>query len=327
MKFALSIIFTFFFVPLAARAASPGDVVINEIAWMGTTNSHFDEWIELYNNTNAEISLEGWVLYSTTDGTPNIVLEKTIPPKGFYLLERTNDTSVASIPADQIYKGDLKNSGEHLELKDAQGNLTDGVNSLGEWFAGENIAPTERKTMERKNPALASDFTNWGTSTPVGGTPKSQNSLYSVSALPPPEPQQPQPQPQQPQPPEPQALPLQEQQSLVLPPEPNPQSVVETATTTQPVEIPIITQAENPPATESQKEPRVPEVKEIKKVKVISKKVVESIISTSTPPSQHVAAIGDVAPDNKNIFLYSLAPLLALLSAGVILLLKKRLQK
>jgi hypothetical protein len=170
----------FAFVASPTYAANVGDVVINEIAWMGTANSHFDEWIELYNNTNAPISLDGWVLQSTTDGRPAITLAGSISARNFFLLERTDETSVPDQQADQIYVGDLKNSGERLELKDEQGNIIDDVNSLGEWFAGYNIEPTERKTMERKNPALAGDFTNWGTSIPIGGTPKSQNSVYSA---------------------------------------------------------------------------------------------------------------------------------------------------
>ena len=39
-----------------AWGANPGDVVINEVMWAGADN----EWIELYNNTDEEINLEGW---------------------------------------------------------------------------------------------------------------------------------------------------------------------------------------------------------------------------------------------------------------------------
>ncbi|NCP04703.1 MAG: lamin tail domain-containing protein, partial [Deltaproteobacteria bacterium] len=39
-------------------------VVITEVAWMGTSASSSDEWIELYNTTNARVNLDGWRLRS-----------------------------------------------------------------------------------------------------------------------------------------------------------------------------------------------------------------------------------------------------------------------
>ena len=41
----------------AAATAETHDVVINEVAWMGTAADHNDEWIELYNATDAPITL------------------------------------------------------------------------------------------------------------------------------------------------------------------------------------------------------------------------------------------------------------------------------
>jgi len=37
-----------------------GDIVINEIMWMGTTFNSNDEWIELRNMTDLEIDLGKW---------------------------------------------------------------------------------------------------------------------------------------------------------------------------------------------------------------------------------------------------------------------------
>ena len=47
----LKIVFSLllFFIAFASQAANSLDVVINEVAWMGTVNSANDEWIELYN--------------------------------------------------------------------------------------------------------------------------------------------------------------------------------------------------------------------------------------------------------------------------------------
>lgn len=140
-------------------------VTINEIAWMGTEVSFNDEWIELKNNTQEEISLDGWIL-KADDGTPEISLAGKIPAKGFYLLERTDDDTVQEITADLIYKGALGNSGENLKLFDVSGNLVDEVNCQDGWLAGDNGA---KLTMERTE-------SGWENSAEPGGTPKAENS-------------------------------------------------------------------------------------------------------------------------------------------------------
>ena len=43
--------------------AAPLDIVINEVAWAGTSvTTTSDEWIELYNNTGNPVDLTGWTL-------------------------------------------------------------------------------------------------------------------------------------------------------------------------------------------------------------------------------------------------------------------------
>jgi len=162
-------------------------VVINEVAWAGTQCSANDEWIELYNNTSETIDLTGWVL-KAVDGSPIITLQGTIPPFGFFLLERSDDNTVADITADQIFKGYLLDSGEILELRDATGTLVDTANADGgPWPAGQ--ASPERRSMERINPAGPDTDDNWGTNNgfirngidcgnnPITGTPKALNSV------------------------------------------------------------------------------------------------------------------------------------------------------
>ena len=71
----------------AAQGTPALQVVLNEIAWMGTTTSATDEWIELFNNTPSAIHLAGWTL-TAADGTPGIVLSGSIPAGAYFLLER-----------------------------------------------------------------------------------------------------------------------------------------------------------------------------------------------------------------------------------------------
>lgn len=176
---------------------SPGTVVINEIAWMGTGASANDEWIELYNTSSKSIDISDWVL-KAVDGTPDIVFASaSIGPFDYYLLERTDDTTISDILADQIYTDALKNSGEVLELRDFNGDLHDVVGLVasgsGEsesWYEGDNAT---KSTMERKDPKLGNISTNWHTNDNItkngldfdgniiNGTPRAQNSLFESS--------------------------------------------------------------------------------------------------------------------------------------------------
>ncbi len=150
--------------------SAPLSVVFNEIAWMGTVESAQNEWIELKNTTSQDISVDGWTVV-WSDGGTTIPMQGTILAHGFFLLERTDDTSVPTVTADQIYKGALANTGEDMYLYDALGNTIDRVNCSAKWFAGDSATT---KTMERKDTSLlGSDNQNWTTSQNVDGSPRS----------------------------------------------------------------------------------------------------------------------------------------------------------
>lgn len=154
-------------------AVTAGDVVINEIAWMGSTADTADEWIELYNNRNTRIDLTGWRLYAA-DGSPSIDLSGSIGGQGFYLLERGDDGSVPEVGANLVYTGALGNTGEVLYLADANGNLVDTVNA---WYAGDVAS---KATMERSRSTAGIDAANWNTAQAAYsaglGTPGDTNS-------------------------------------------------------------------------------------------------------------------------------------------------------
>ena len=152
--------------PASYRAASL-DVVVSEIAWMGTVTSSADEWIELYNNTDQDLDLTGWHLFSE-DGSPNISLEGTIPAGGRFLLERTDDTTAPPL-ADQLYTGALNNTGEVLTLTDDAGAVVDVVGQAGQgWFAGDSAT---RATMVRQPLTATGTLPSSWVDGPVGGTP------------------------------------------------------------------------------------------------------------------------------------------------------------
>ena len=166
-------------------ASNARSVIINEVAWAGTTSSlSGDEWIELYNSTNASINITGWTL-KAADGTPSITLNGTIPAGGYFLLEKDDDNTVSDILADQVYTGELSNSGETLTLSDAANKVIDTANGNGgSWPAGSS---STYGTMERTSTSADSDSI-WLTNTGVVkngknanggdilGTPKKSNS-------------------------------------------------------------------------------------------------------------------------------------------------------
>jgi uncharacterized repeat protein (TIGR01451 family) len=168
-------------------------VVITEVAWMGTSASSADEWIELFNATNQPINLSGWKLisyrYSSGNFIKNLdisltgVLNPRVPnapqsdTSGYFLLESDED-AVSNIDADQLYSGSLYDSGEILFLCspyeiqnsrcniDGKGVMADYVNAnltktggIMPWPAGS--ASTD-STMERKN-LISDDPTNYFT--------------------------------------------------------------------------------------------------------------------------------------------------------------------
>jgi len=172
----------------AGTAVSPLTLLINEVAWAGTAASTSDEWIELYNPGSSPVNLAGWIL-KTDDNSPTIALTGTIPAGGYFLLERTDDTTVSDITADLIYTGELNNSNEILRLLDPAGGLVDTANSNGGAWPGNS---TTLGSLERRG-VIPDSETAWITNTGVvrngldangnaiNGTPKRANWALTIT--------------------------------------------------------------------------------------------------------------------------------------------------
>jgi len=161
MKKILLISFCIF---LGTCSYARASVSFNEIAWMGTSISSTNEWIELFNDGVDSVDLSGWKI-TTNDGGLSINLSGSIPAQGFYLIERTDDNTVPSVVADLVspFGSGLSNSGEDIVLKDSTGNTIDSLSFSGGWPAGDN---TTKDTMQKSNSV-------WIT---ASSTPKVQNS-------------------------------------------------------------------------------------------------------------------------------------------------------
>lgn len=148
-----------------ARAASVGSVVISEIAWAGTTDSAYDEWIELYNNTDVAVALDGWKIVN--NDASSYLLTGSIAAHGYYLIE-DSETSVNPNVANLVTNMSLPNTGAKLVLQDGLMNAIDMVNSAGGmWFAGSS---TGKLSMERNDPTVSGDIaSNWASYGGSGG--------------------------------------------------------------------------------------------------------------------------------------------------------------
>ena len=172
MKFLVFSLVIFIF-PIFAHS----QVLINEIAWMGNESSANKEWIELWNNSEENVNLNGWRLYSK-DNTPDIALSGIMTSQGFFILERSDDLSLPYIKADLIYKGALGNSGEYLILQDNKGNIVDKIDASASWPSGDNITKqTMQLTFGNLVPESGILIKNWITSV---ATPKEQNKELEI---------------------------------------------------------------------------------------------------------------------------------------------------
>lgn len=125
-------------------------VIFTEIAWMGSSASQFAEWVELFNDGDAEVDLEGAQLFEGGGSVLVFTLTKKIAPKGYYLIERTTATSPDAVPgvnddAGSFAGGGFSNSGESLVLKSKTGATLDSVDAAGGWPAGD---ASTKETMQ-----------------------------------------------------------------------------------------------------------------------------------------------------------------------------------
>ncbi|MDO8537158.1 MAG: lamin tail domain-containing protein [bacterium] len=101
-------------------------IFINEWLSNPTGDDTSGEFVELFNNGNTLVSLNGWIL--KTSGKRELKLSGTVDVGQYLLLERS-DTKLV-----------LKNSDEKLFLYDGGGKLVDGSEFLGTAPEGKSLA-------------------------------------------------------------------------------------------------------------------------------------------------------------------------------------------
>lgn len=173
------------FVPVFAFAQG---IVINEIAWMGTPVEGVEskqwwryEWIELYNTSEEQVSLEGWTIELSRENLDwTISLNGTVDPKEYFLVVSSEKIPNFDVNYSNL-GGKFANSGQVVVLRDARGDVQEEIDARQGWFGGDN---EDKYTMERWKPLEAENFSgNWGTSLSSGGTPKTHNSIFGKESI------------------------------------------------------------------------------------------------------------------------------------------------
>ena len=110
-------------------AAAQAQIVITEIMYNPPESGQDTlEYVELYNNTNATVDVSGW---SFTQGFEFVFPAGfTIPANGYVVIAKNIayfQSKFGFAPLEWVTGGALTNSGEDLELRDANGNVIDYV--------------------------------------------------------------------------------------------------------------------------------------------------------------------------------------------------------
>lgn len=164
---------------------NPGDIVINELMWMGSYLKNKDEWIELKNTTSYDLDISGFQITKLIGHGPTKqeVLMLTIPDgtvipaNGFFLISRFSesdsgisvtpnliDTNVDLRDADlqiKIYKADWTNPSNLIDTAD-DGNGLPAAGYEGLFF---------HLSMERNDiPGNGASESSWHTCLDLLGT-------------------------------------------------------------------------------------------------------------------------------------------------------------
>jgi len=163
-----------------------GDIIINELMWMGSEDDTADEWIELKNTTQSPIDdLNDCKLYKKNGGEIADLSGLSIKEEGYLIVSRKSrdDSNIDIVP--DLISSSISLSNSELEIKLICGETLidtagDGGNPLD--MAGDKVDP--KKSMSRKSiqdGTLADSWCtavtqkNWDTGAKEFGTPGAPN--------------------------------------------------------------------------------------------------------------------------------------------------------
>ena len=181
-----------FFALAAPIVAQPGPVVISELMWPGSTASSADEWIELYNPSDAAIDLAGWTLTYRSGAEDKVMFvfdaAEILPRQTFLIANYAADhknsllavqpqrvDAAVSLPNTKLllhlYDGDPQAGGQLIDVAD---------DGRGAPFAGDSASKSAMVRIAFDQPgdqpeswATATEQSGWDTGASELGTPGS----------------------------------------------------------------------------------------------------------------------------------------------------------
>ncbi|MGE4286813.1 MAG: lamin tail domain-containing protein, partial [Phycisphaerae bacterium] len=166
-------------------------IVINEINYHPESNTHFLEFIEIYNAGAKAIDITGWYFGGFTYSFP----QKTIRSGEYLVLcqNRVDFKEAYGLEPFGQYIGKLSNEGEKITLYNSAGKTIDTV-TYGIEFPWPIAADGEGASIELINPGLDNDLagswrcSGYNSNRPEYAfgepTPAAQNSVYAITAPP-----------------------------------------------------------------------------------------------------------------------------------------------
>ncbi len=175
---SLSLIALFISLPAFGQS-----VIINEINYNSAPEADTEDWVEIYNRSDAAVDISGWIIKDGNDDNEFVFEASTILDAGAYLvIVRDLDDFKLVFPnvtnvVDSI-DFNFSNAGELIRLYNSSEELIDQVE-----YDDESPWPTEPDgdgpTLELRDPDLNNDLaSSWSTSS-GNGTPGSLNSVLS----------------------------------------------------------------------------------------------------------------------------------------------------
>ena len=177
--------------PLSAQA---GPVVISELMWPGSTASTADEWIELYNSSDATVDVAGWTLTYRSGDEDKVMLvfdAAAIPAgetflianyaadhqKSLLAVEPQRVDSAVSLPNTKLllhlYDGDPQAGGQLIDVAD---------DGRGVPFAGDSANKSAMVRIAFDQPGDQPE--SWATATEQSGWDAGASELGTPGSIP-----------------------------------------------------------------------------------------------------------------------------------------------
>ena len=167
-----------FTLPVVAQS-----VIINEINYNSAPEADTEDWVEIYNRSDAAVDISGWVLKDSNDDNQFVIPSSTILAVGAYLVIFKDEVDFEAVHPNVSNKVgpfdfNFSNGGELIRLFNDSEALIDQVqyDDEGEWpSAPDGTGPT----LELKDPDLDNSLVSSWTSSSGYGTPGELNSILT----------------------------------------------------------------------------------------------------------------------------------------------------